>query len=123
MLLSKSFRKLRIVFGTSIALTHLSLPQVLTASFIIRLYDFADDVIFPTSLPTALDKLPNFSKWAKACATHDSVTYIWDKEERRQGVIKRLPQARERLAKLDARIERNVKIFENEIGSEECPLK
>jgi glutathione S-transferase len=77
--------------------------QVQTASFILRLYDFADDIILPSSLPTALDKLPNFSKWAKACMTHNSVTYIWDKELRRQNVRDRLPQARERLAKQDAK--------------------
>jgi glutathione S-transferase len=77
--------------------------QVLTASFIIRLYDFADDIILPSSLPKALDKLPNFSKWAKACTSQDSVTYIWDKEERRQRVRDRLPQARERLAQQDAK--------------------
>src|SRR5271155_4914761 len=77
--------------------------QVQTASFILRLYDFADDIILPSSLPTALDKLPNFSKWAKACITHNSVTYIWDKELRRQNVRDRLPQARERLAKQDAK--------------------
>jgi glutathione S-transferase len=76
--------------------------QVLTASFILRLYDFADDIILPSSLPKALDKLPNFSKWAKACTSHDSVTYIWDKEEQRQWVRDRLPQVRERLAKRDA---------------------
>lgn len=77
--------------------------QVQTASFILRLYDFADDIIFPSSLPKVLDKLPNFSKWAKACATHNSVTYIWDKELRRQNARDRLPQARERLAKQDAK--------------------
>ena len=75
----------------------------MTASFIIRLYDFADDVIFPASLPTTLDRLPNFSKWAKACTTHDSVTFIWDKEIMRQRVRDRLPQMRERLAKQDAK--------------------
>ena len=81
----------------------LSSIQVQTASFILRLYDFADDIILPSSLPTALNKLPNFSKWAKACITHNSVTYIWDKELRRQNVRDRLPQARERLAKQDAK--------------------
>jgi len=74
-------------FGGSKEIT---LAEVLTASFIIRIYDFADDVIFPKSLPTALDKLPNFSKWAKTCITHDSVTFIWDKEERIQREHKRL---------------------------------
>jgi glutathione S-transferase len=77
--------------------------QVLTASFILRLYDFADDIILPSSLPEALDKLPNFSKWAKASITHNSVTYIWDKELRRQNMRDRLPQAREKLAKQDAK--------------------
>jgi len=87
-------------FGGSKEMT---LAEVQTASFILRLYDFADDTIFPSSIPKALDKLPNFSKWAKACIAHNSVTYIWDKELRRQNVRDRLPQARERLAKQDAK--------------------
>jgi glutathione S-transferase len=95
--------ELHIACYASTALTPPSSIQVQTASFILRLYDFADDIILPSSLPKALDKLPNFSKWAKACITHNSVTYIWDKELRRQNVRDRLPQARERLAKQDAK--------------------
>lgn len=78
-------------FGGSKELT---MAEVLTASFIIRLFDFSDGEIFPTSLAAALEKLPAFSKWAKASITHESVTFIWDAQNMRKRTKERLPKYR-----------------------------
>lgn len=51
--------------------------------------------ILPTSLTTGLDKLPNFSKWAKAVMAKESVRFIWDEET----VV---TKTRARLAKMKA---------------------
>ncbi|KAI9719751.1 MAG: hypothetical protein M1812_003239 [Candelaria pacifica] len=65
-------------FGRSDKIT---LAEVQTASFVLRLYSFADDILLPTSLLTSLSTLPNFSKWAKATLAEKSVLCIWDPEE------------------------------------------
>lgn len=52
----------------------------MVAPFILRLYDYADDDIFPASLPKKLDQLPNFCRWAKACRSHASVAFNWEPE-------------------------------------------
>ena len=36
--------------------------------------------VFPKSLTSGLDALPNFSKWAAEVIKQESVTYIWDEE-------------------------------------------
>ncbi|KZF24555.1 thioredoxin-like protein [Xylona heveae TC161] len=78
-------------FGGSEKLT---LAEVQIASFILRVFDFADDIIFPKSVVEPLRQLPNFSKWAAACTSHESVLYIWDKEVRVQRVRDRLEMAK-----------------------------
>lgn len=70
--------------------------KVQCAPFVLRFYDFSDGAIFPTSLPQALDKLPVFAKWAKACRTNDSVMYKWDAELKRE-------RAKESVARYKAR--------------------
>jgi glutathione S-transferase len=35
----------------------------------------------PKSLAEGFDKLPKFSKWAKATISQESVTYIWDEKK------------------------------------------
>ena len=68
---------------------------MLTAPFVLRLYEFSDGELLPTSVKASLDKLPNFAKWAKAVMAQESVTYMWDGPR----VIK---GTKERLAKMKA---------------------
>ena len=82
----------------------LTLAEVQIASFLLRLYDFSDGVVFPKSMPVGLDGLPRFKRWAHACMEHPSVNYIWD------GPM-RLQRVKERLGKMRPE------------GSMECPLK
>ena len=72
--------------------------KVQCAPFVLRFYDFSDGVIFPTDLPAALDKLPHFAKWAKACCTHDSVLYKWDAAVMRESARKSLARQKARAA-------------------------
>jgi len=37
--------------------------------------------ILPISVKEGLQKLPNFSKWAQATMSRESVRYIWDEED------------------------------------------
>jgi glutathione S-transferase len=55
--------------------------KAMTAPFILRIYASCDDELLPKSLAEAFDKLPNFSKWAKATISQESVTYIWDEKK------------------------------------------
>jgi len=71
----------------------MTMAEVLTAPFIIRLYASCDDELLPKSLATSLDKLPNFSKWAKTTISQESVTYVFDEAK----IIKR---TKERIAKM-----------------------
>lgn len=66
--------------------------------FVLRIYDFANDIIWPVALATKLDGLENFSKWAKKCMVDESVTYVWDKEYMVPRIIERLPAARAKYA-------------------------
>lgn len=54
--------------------------QALTAPFILRIYAMSKHGVFPKSLKSGLDVLPNFSKWAAEVIKQESVTYIWDEE-------------------------------------------
>ncbi|OCL11975.1 thioredoxin-like protein [Glonium stellatum] len=65
-------------FGGSKTLTF---AEALVAPFILRTYTYSKHGdLLPKSIHTGFDKLPNFSKWAAATISHDSVTYIWDEE-------------------------------------------
>jgi glutathione S-transferase len=57
--------------------------QVLTGSFLLRLYSFPKHGLLPESILTGLaEKAPSFDKWAKAVVAHPSVTAgIWDEEK------------------------------------------
>ncbi|KAF7504794.1 hypothetical protein GJ744_001727 [Endocarpon pusillum] len=68
--------------------------QALVAPLIQRLYDFADDDVFPASLPNKLDRLPNFSRWAKACRSHESVMFNWEPGMMLQRVKERMGRMR-----------------------------
>ncbi|KAI9847564.1 MAG: hypothetical protein M1837_002138 [Sclerophora amabilis] len=65
-------------FGGSEKLT---LAEVQAASFILRLYSWPKYGVISSSLPTALDRLPNFSRWAKAIHASKSATKIYDEEK------------------------------------------
>jgi len=59
----------------------LTLAEVLTGSFLLRLLAFHKYDILPKSVPTSLEaKAPAFWKWANAVVKENSVTYIWDEK-------------------------------------------
>ncbi|KAK7942644.1 glutathione S-transferase domain-containing protein [Apiospora aurea] len=65
-------------FGGSSKLT---LAEVQTGSFLLRLYAYIKHGLVPASLEAELaTKAPNFDKWAKATIAHPSVTCIWDED-------------------------------------------
>ncbi|KAI0188666.1 glutathione S-transferase domain-containing protein [Xylaria flabelliformis] len=65
-------------FGGSDKLT---LAEVLTGSFVIRLWSWPKYELLPKSLIDELStKAPNFSRWAEAVAKHPSVSGIFDAE-------------------------------------------
>jgi glutathione S-transferase len=74
-------------FGGSQKVT---LAEALTAPFILRTYAMAKHELLPKSIPSGLDALPNFSKWAAEVNKQDSVTYIWDEETVINGTRKRI---------------------------------
>jgi glutathione S-transferase len=54
--------------------------QVIIAPFLLRIYALSNGQILPLSVKEGLQKLPNFSKWANATISKESVRYIWDEE-------------------------------------------
>ncbi|KAJ9661544.1 hypothetical protein H2198_001924 [Neophaeococcomyces mojaviensis] len=74
----------------------LTLLEILTAPFVLRIHDFSNDTIHPASLGSRLDSLPAYSRWAKAVVTQDSVTYIWDKENMISSLQRRAPEMRKK---------------------------
>ncbi|KIW54186.1 hypothetical protein PV05_06563 [Exophiala xenobiotica] len=85
-------------FGGSDRIT---IVEAMTTPFTLRLHDFANGQIFPTSLAermTASPTLPNFGRWVKRCMAHPSVTYVWDKEYYLPRIVERLPQAKAKYA-------------------------
>lgn len=67
-----------------------TLAEVLTAPFILRIYRFAANGLLPQSIISGFDTLPNFSKWAATIIKTESVTYIWDEATIVAGTKKRL---------------------------------
>ncbi|KAI1747168.1 thioredoxin-like protein [Xylaria castorea] len=65
-------------FGGSDKLT---LAEVLTGSFVVRLWTWPKHDVLPKSLIDELSaKAPNFARWAEAVAKHPSVNGIFDEE-------------------------------------------
>ena len=81
-------------FGGSSKLT---LAEVLTASFVIRLYSYAKPGVelFPQEAIERIKNIGNWQKWADAVMAHESVVGIYDEEK----VIRSL---KEKLASLAA---------------------
>ncbi|KAK0717309.1 thioredoxin-like protein [Lasiosphaeria miniovina] len=66
-------------FGGSDKLT---LAEVLSGSFVLRLLSSAKAGIYPPSLINQIqEKAPNFYNWAQAVSLHPSVTSIYDEED------------------------------------------
>ncbi|KAK7885230.1 hypothetical protein LTR67_010721 [Exophiala xenobiotica] len=85
-------------FGGSDRIT---VVEAMTTPFTLRLHDFADGQIFPSSLAQRMTdsvKLPNFARWLDLCMAHPSVTYVWDKEYYLPRIVERLPQAKAKYA-------------------------
>ena len=54
------------------------------------MYALAKHGLLPKSLPSDLEGLPNFSKWATEVVKQESVTYIWDEETTISGTKKKI---------------------------------
>ncbi|KAK4102849.1 thioredoxin-like protein [Parathielavia hyrcaniae] len=79
-------------FGGSDKLT---LAEVLTASFAVRLKTLTRAEIYPKALWTAIEeKAPNFAKWAEAVSVHPSVTSIYDEKMTVEGTRQKFEKAR-----------------------------
>jgi glutathione S-transferase len=78
-------------FGGSDKLT---MAEVLTGSFVIRLVTLTRAGLYPSQLATELEaKTPNFWKWAQKVAAHPSVTKIFDEEKIIAGTKARIAKA------------------------------
>ncbi|KAI4127262.1 MAG: hypothetical protein LQ347_004675 [Umbilicaria vellea] len=66
-------------FGGSEKMT---MAEAFTAPFVTRLNAFASDAsLLPASMPELLAELPNVSKWMKAVAAQESVTYTYNEQD------------------------------------------
>ena len=79
-------------FGGSARLT---MAEVLTGSFVIRLVTLMRAGLYPSQLAAELEeKAPNFWTWAQKVAAHPSVTKIFDEEKIIAGTKARIARAR-----------------------------
>jgi len=73
---------------------HITLAEVLTGSFVIRLVSLSKAGLYPNNLSSSIaEKAPNFWKWAEAVAKHPSVTGIYDEEAIIASTKKRIAKA------------------------------
>ncbi|XXG95163.1 hypothetical protein Hte_001423 [Hypoxylon texense] len=79
-------------FGGSDKLTQ---AEVLTGSFVVRLFTLPKYGILPESLLTDLSvKAPNFYRWGQAVSKHPSVLSIYDEEKVAEGTKQRAAKLR-----------------------------
>ena len=79
-------------FGGSDKIT---LAEVLTGSFVIRLTALAHAGVYPAGLTKSLaEKAPHFTKWADEVSKHPSVTKIFDEEKIVEGTKARVAKLR-----------------------------
>lgn len=79
-------------FGGSKKIT---LVEVLTGSFVIRLISLTKAGVFPKKLGTTIaERAPNYWKWAQRVAVHPSVTGIYDEERVVETTKARIAKAR-----------------------------
>jgi glutathione S-transferase len=66
-------------FGGSEKLT---LAEVQAGSFLLRILSFAkpEHGLVSAKLPTLLEQVPRFKRWAEATAAHESVNFIYDEK-------------------------------------------
>ncbi|KAH7006857.1 glutathione S-transferase domain-containing protein [Ilyonectria destructans] len=77
-------------FGGSEKVT---MAEVLTAPFVVRLISFAKHGIFPKGLDSSLsEKAPNFYRWAKVVIDTPSVNFIYNEEVIMEAMKKRMPR-------------------------------
>ncbi|KAI1631522.1 thioredoxin-like protein [Biscogniauxia mediterranea] len=73
----------------------LTLAEVLTGSFVIRLWSFPKYGLLPKGLLNDFEtKAPNFYRWATAVSQHPSVTGIYNEKAIAEGTKKRFGSAR-----------------------------
>ncbi|KAK4125189.1 thioredoxin-like protein [Parathielavia appendiculata] len=78
-------------FGGSDKLT---LAEVLTGSFAIRIKSLTSAEVYPRTLWTAIkEQAPNVAKWVEAVSVHPSVTSIYEEEAIVEGTRRRLEKA------------------------------
>ena len=58
----------------------LTMAEVMTAPFVLRLHVFCKAGILPEELGTGLAKLEKYSKWAERVMDMESVMGVWDEE-------------------------------------------
>ncbi|KIW13502.1 hypothetical protein PV08_08690 [Exophiala spinifera] len=70
--------------------------EAMTAPLMARMYDFTNDVIFPSALGERMTgpTMPNFARWLALSSSHPSVLATWDKEYFIPRIIERLPRAK-----------------------------
>jgi glutathione S-transferase len=79
-------------FGGSEKLT---LAEVLTGSFVIRLVSFLKAGLYPSQLGSQIaEKAPHFWKWAQIVAAHPSVSSIFDEQKILASTKLRIAKAR-----------------------------
>lgn len=79
-------------FGGS---SRITLAEVLTGSFVIRLLSLSKAGIYPTNFLGLIEsQAPNFWKWAKAVSVHPSVIGIYDESAIIEGTKARIGKAR-----------------------------
>jgi glutathione S-transferase len=75
------------------------LPQVQTASFILRVLSFPQHGLLPSTLTTSLqEKAPKFWLWASKVVKEEGVTYIWDEKKVAEGTKTRIAAMKEKAA-------------------------
>jgi glutathione S-transferase len=73
----------------------ITLAEVLTGSFVIRLIALSKARVYPGKLSSSIaERAPNFWKWAEKVASHPSVTSIFDEEKVITSTKARIAKAR-----------------------------
>jgi len=74
---------------------HITIAEVLTGSFVIRLVKLSKAGLYPSKLSSSIaERAPNFWRWAEKVAEHPSVTSIFDEEKIIASTKARIAKAR-----------------------------
>jgi hypothetical protein len=66
--------------------------------FIVLMYDFCDDVVWPAVLLEKGKALKAFGPWIQAGIVHESVLHLVARERRKEFVVNSLPATRAKFA-------------------------